>query len=61
MRSVAAPRAQWFLRIHRTYAVDLEHVGACRPDARDLVAESKDGTRLPVRWAQAQEMRDSGV
>ena len=49
--------AQRFLRIHRTYALDLEHVRACRRDARDLVSKSKDGTRLPVRWAQAQAVR----
>lgn len=49
---------QRFVRIHRTYIVNLDHVTAFRrqPDAR-LIAELDDGTRLPVSRTKAQELR----
>ena len=47
-----------FIRIHRTYLINLDHVTAFRrqPDAR-LIAELADGTHLPVSRAKAQELR----
>jgi len=49
---------QRFVRIHRTHIVNLDHVAAFRrqPDAR-LIAELRDGTRLAVSRAKAQELR----
>jgi two-component system, LytTR family, response regulator len=50
--------AQRFVRIHRAYIVNLDHVAAFRrePDGH-LVAELKDGTRLPISRAKARDLR----
>jgi len=47
-----------FARIHRTYIVNLDHVVAFRRQLTgEVVAELRDGTRLPVSRAKAQELR----
>lgn len=50
-----------FCRIHRTHVVNLDHVRAFRraPNGR-MVAEMKDGTRLPVSRSHAAELRARG-
>lgn len=50
--------AQRFARIHRTHIVNLESVAAFRRDGSGTtVAEMRDGTRLAVSRARAQELR----
>ncbi|HEY2396327.1 MAG TPA: LytTR family DNA-binding domain-containing protein [Rudaea sp.] len=50
--------ARRFARIHRTYMVNLDHVVAFRRQLTgEVVAELRDGTRLPVSRAKAQELR----
>lgn len=47
-----------FQRIHRTHIVNLDQVAAFRrQDGGGLVAELRDGTRLAVGRAKAQELR----
>ncbi|MES2523411.1 MAG: LytTR family DNA-binding domain-containing protein [Gemmatimonadota bacterium] len=47
-----------FVRIHRTHIVNLSHVARFRALARgQLVAELRDGTRLPVSRTRAAELR----
>jgi two-component system, LytTR family, response regulator len=47
-----------FARIHRAYIVNLDHVVAFRRQLTgEVVAELRDGTRLPVSRAKAQELR----
>ena len=50
-----------FCRIHRTHLVNLDYVRAFRraPNGR-MVAEMKDGTRLPVSRSHATELRARG-
>ena len=50
-----------FARVHRAHIVNLDHVRAFRPDDRgNLAAEMRDGTRVPVSRARAQEIRALG-
>lgn len=50
-----------FVRIHRTHIVNLDFVTAFRPEGKArLMAELKDGTRLPVSRARSQELREAG-
>jgi two-component system LytT family response regulator len=50
--------AQRFARIHRTHIVNLDRVVAFRRQLTgQLIAELRDGTRLPVSRAKAQELR----
>jgi two-component system LytT family response regulator len=50
-----------FVRVHRTYIVNLEQVRAFRPDSRrNLEAELLDGARVPVSRSRAQELRSLG-
>ena len=50
-----------FAQVHRAHAVNLDHVRAFKRDARgNLEAELKDGTRVPVSRARAQELRSLG-
>ena len=50
--------ARRFARIHRTCIVNLDRVQAFRPEpGGQLVAELRDGTRLPVSRAKARELR----
>ena len=47
-----------FVRVHRTHIVNLEHVRAFRrAEPGRMEAELKDGTRLAVSRAKAQELR----
>ena len=47
-----------FARIHRTHIVNLDHVIAFRRQLTgEVIAELRDGTRLPVSRAKAQELR----
>jgi two-component system LytT family response regulator len=49
---------QRFARIHRTHIVNLDHVAAFRRQLTgQVVAELRDGTRLTVSRAKAQELR----
>jgi two-component system LytT family response regulator len=49
---------QRFLRIHRTHLVNLDHVSAFRRDLNGRMhAELRDGSRLAVSRAKAQELR----
>jgi len=50
--------SQRFLRIHRAYIVNLDHVRAFRrePDGH-LVAEMRDGTMLQVSRSKARDLR----
>jgi two-component system LytT family response regulator len=49
---------QRFTRIHRTHIANLDQVVAFRRQlSGQLVAELRDGTRLPVSRAKAQELR----
>jgi two-component system LytT family response regulator len=49
---------QHFARIHRTHIVNLDHVAAFRRQLTgQVVAELRDGTRLTVSRAKAQELR----
>ncbi|HSW31783.1 MAG TPA: LytTR family DNA-binding domain-containing protein [Longimicrobiales bacterium] len=50
-----------FCRIHRTHVVNLDHVRTFRraPNGR-MVAELRDGTRLPVSRIHASELRGRG-
>ena len=51
-----------FVRIHRTHIVNLNQVAAFRREEKGrLVAELRDGTRLPVSRQRAQELRSLGV
>jgi two-component system LytT family response regulator len=50
-----------FVRIHRTHIVNLDHVTAFRRQARGLVAELRDGTRVPVSRERAREIRGLGL
>ena len=50
-----------FAQVHRAHAVNLDHVREFKRDARgNLEAELKDGTRVPVSRARAQEVRSLG-
>lgn len=50
--------ARRFARIHRTHIVNLDRVVAFRRQlAGQVIAEMRDGTRLPVSRAKAQELR----
>ncbi|MEO6689734.1 MAG: LytTR family DNA-binding domain-containing protein [Dokdonella sp.] len=50
--------AKRFVRIHRTYIVNLDRVVAFRREASgQLLAELGDGTRLPVSRAKARNLR----
>ena len=50
-----------FTRIHRAHMVNLNHVRAFRraPHGR-MLAEMRDGTRLPVSRSRAPELRNKG-
>lgn len=51
-----------FVRLHRTNIVNLDHVAAFRRAGKGkMVAELRDGTRLPVSRTRAQELRGLGV
>ena len=50
-----------FVRIHRTHIVNLDHVSAFRRSGRGLVAEMKNGVRLPVSRERAKDVRSLGV
>lgn len=50
-----------FVRTHRTHIVNLDHVVAFRRQARGLVAELRDGTRVPVSRERAREIRGLGL
>jgi two-component system LytT family response regulator len=50
-----------FLRVHRTYLVNVEQVRAFKADSRgNLEAVLLDGTRVPVSRSRAQEIRSLG-
>lgn len=50
-----------FVRIHRTYLVNLDHVAAFRSHGRGgMTAELHDGTQLPVSRQRARELRRLG-
>lgn len=50
-----------FARVHRAHLVNLEQVRAFRPDAAgNMEAELRDGSRVPVSRARAQEVRRLG-
>jgi two-component system LytT family response regulator len=50
-----------FVRIHRAHIVNLDHVSAFRRSGRGLVAEMKNGVRLPVSRERAKDVRSLGV
>jgi two-component system LytT family response regulator len=51
-----------FVRIHRTHLVNLDHVVAFRRHGKGgMTAELRDGTRLAVSRARAQELRRLGL
>lgn len=51
-----------FVRIHRTHLVNLDHVLAFRRHGKGgMTAELRDGTRLAVSRARAQELRRLGL
>jgi two-component system LytT family response regulator len=51
-----------FVRIHRTYIVNLNRVKAFRRHGKgQLLAELTDGTKLVVSRSRAQELRLLGV
>lgn len=50
-----------FARIHRAHIVNLEHVSAFRRSGRELIAELKNGVRLPVSREKAKDIRGLGV
>jgi two-component system LytT family response regulator len=50
-----------FVRVHRGHIVNLEQVKAFRRDASgNMEAELRDGARVPVSRARAQELRSAG-
>ena len=50
-----------FVQVHRAHAVNLDHVREFKRDPRgNLEAELRDGTRVPVSRARAQEVRSLG-
>jgi two-component system LytT family response regulator len=50
--------ARRFARVHRAHIVNLDHVAAFRRQLTgQVVAELRDGTKLPVSRAKAQELR----
>ena len=50
-----------FTRVHRAHVVNLDHVHAFKRDAAgNLEAELRDGARVPVSRARAQELRKLG-
>lgn len=50
-----------FVRVHRTFIVNLDQVRAFKRDANgNLEAELLDGTRVPVSRSRAQEIRSLG-
>ena len=50
-----------FLRIHRAHIVNLDQVSAFRRYGRGLIAEMKDGSRLPVSRERAKDIRSLGI
>jgi two-component system LytT family response regulator len=51
-----------FVRVHRAHIVNLDHVTAFRRMGKGrLVAELKDGVRLPVSRTRSRELRNLGV
>jgi two-component system LytT family response regulator len=51
-----------FVRVHRAYIVNLDHVRAFKKDSRgNLEAELTNGRRVPVSRARAQELRSLGL
>ena len=50
-----------FTRIHRAHIVNLDHVSAFRRTGRELLAELKNGVRLPVSRERAKEIRSLGL
>lgn len=50
-----------FVRVHRTYIVNLDHVKAFRARARGLVAELDSGASIPVSREKAREIKSLGI
>jgi two-component system LytT family response regulator len=51
-----------FVRVHRAYIVNLDHVRSFKRDARgNLEAELVTGRRVPVSRARAQQLRSLGL
>jgi two-component system LytT family response regulator len=51
-----------FVRVHRAFVVNLDHVRSFKRDARgNLEAELVTGRRVPVSRARAQELRSLGL
>lgn len=51
-----------FVRVHRAHIVNLEHVAGFRSaDGGRLVAELRDGTRVPVSRSRSRELRTLGA
>ena len=50
-----------FMRVHRTHIVNLDQVSAFRRQTRGLVAEMRDGARVPVSRDKAKEIKALGL
>ena len=50
-----------FIRVHRTYIVNLDHVISFRKHARGSTAELDNGMRIPVSREKAREIRALGL
>lgn len=51
-----------FVRVHRGHIVNMQQVVAFRRQGKgQLVAEMRDGARIPVSRAKSRELRDQGV